>query len=95
MNRKSIALYNRNKKFNIEIIEYKDDIKSVTPYLDTNELELNSSLSCLNDIQKKIIVDKYINNLTDTEIACTLGISRQSVYSNKVKSLNKLKKYYL
>ncbi|CZR97651.1 Sigma-70, region 4 [Clostridioides difficile] len=95
LNRKSISLYNRNKKFNIEIIKYNDDIKSITPCLDTNELELYSSLNCLSDIQKKIIIDKYINNLTDTEIACDLGISRQSVYSNKVKSLSKLKKYYL
>lgn len=95
LNRKSISLYNTNKKFNTETIEYNDDIKSITSYLDTNELELYSSLNCLSDIQKKIIIDKYINNLTDIEIACTLGISRQSVYYNKVKALDKLKKYYL
>ncbi|MDB0438054.1 hypothetical protein C4R89_00695 [Clostridioides difficile] len=95
LNRKSISLYNRNKKFNTETIKYNDDRKSITPCSDTNELELYSLLNCLSDIQKKIIIDKYINNLTETEIACTLGISRQTVYSNKVKALSKLKKYYL
>ncbi|HHY0049444.1 TPA: sigma-70 family RNA polymerase sigma factor [Clostridioides difficile] len=95
LNRKSISLYNRNKKFNTETIKYSDNIKSRTSYLDTNEVELYLSLNCLNDVQKKIIIDKYLNNLTDTQIACNLGISRQSVYSNKVKALSKLKKYYL
>ncbi|MFL8675619.1 sigma factor-like helix-turn-helix DNA-binding protein [Clostridioides sp. GD02377] len=95
MNRKSISLYNRNKKFNAETIKYNDNIKSKTSCLDTNEVELYLSLNCLSDVQKKIIIDKYFYNLTDTEIACNLELSRQSVYSNKVKALSKLKKYYL
>lgn len=95
LNRKSISLYNKNKKVNTETIKYNNNIKSTIQCSDINELELFLSLNCLSDIQKKIIIYKYINNLTDTEIACNLGISRQTVYSNKIKALSKLKKYYL
>lgn len=94
LDNKSNMLYKSNSKFNNEIIGYDDEINTEKEYLQTNKVEIYAMLDCLNDIQKKIIISKYINKLTDNEIASALGISRQSVYSNKNKALDKLKKYY-
>lgn len=94
LNNKSNMLYKTNSKFNNEIIGYDDEINHEKEYLQTSKVEIYAMLDCLNDIQKKIIISKYINKLTDNEIASALGVSRQSVYYNKNKALDKLKKYY-
>lgn len=94
LDNKSNTLYKSNSKFNNEIIEYDDEINTGKEYLQTSKVEIYAMLDYLNDIQKKIIISKYINELTDNEIAYTLGISRQSVYTNKNKALSELKKYY-
>lgn len=92
LDNKSNMLYKSNSKFNNEIIGYDDEINNEIEYLQTNKVEIYAMLYCLNHIEKKIIISKYINKLTDKEIAYSLGISRQSVYTNKIKALNKLKK---
>jgi RNA polymerase sigma factor (sigma-70 family) len=92
---KSTKLYKSDLKIKNESIELDYKVFSQNAYIQHNDVELVSFLNCLNNIQKKIIINKYINNLTDTEIASKLGISRQSVHNNKLKSLNKLKKYII
>lgn len=93
---RSYYLYKSNLKFNHETTEFNDDIKSIEYYLHTDEnIELYSLLNSLNEIQKIILIDKYVNKLTDIEIASKLKISRQSVYKNKIKALSTLKNLIL
>lgn len=93
LDNKSNMLYKSNSKFNNEIVKDCNEISNEKEYLQINKVEIYSILDCLNNIQKKIIISKYINKLTDNEIASALGISRQSVYVNKNKALSKLKKF--
>lgn len=88
---KSHYLYKSNLKFNNEITEFNDEVNSTCTVLDTDNIEFYSLLNCLNETQKTIIIDKYINKLTDFEIATKLNISRQSIYKNKIKALDILK----
>lgn len=93
LDNKSNMLYKSNLRFNNEIMRDSNEISNEKEYLQINKVEIYVMLDCLNDIEKKIIISKYINNLRYNEIAFFLGISRQSVYSNKNKALSKLKKY--
>lgn len=94
LKRKTSYLYKSNLKFINETTEYNDDIKSIATYLETDILEIDSMLNCLNNTQKQIIIDKYIYKLTDIEISSKLKVSRQTIYCNKVKALNLLKIFY-
>lgn len=92
---KASSLYRQNLKFNNETTEFNDYIKSNSTFLETDNIELHSLFECLNETQKIILIDKFLNKLTDTEIASKLGVSRQSVYKNKIKGLDTLKKLFL
>lgn len=89
---KSTKLYKSTKNKHISL-----DIHNISQsyMLDEYNIELYSSLSCLNIIERKIIIDKYIKHLTFSEIASNLGVSRQTVYKNKNSSIKKLKKYFI
>lgn len=73
-------------------VEFNDDIDSSSRCFDIDEIELKSLFGCLSKNQNKIMIKKYIHKSTDIEIASELGISRQSVYINNKKSIEKLKK---
>ncbi|MGL4731300.1 MAG: sigma-70 family RNA polymerase sigma factor [Clostridium sp.] len=95
LSNKCSCLYKQNLKFYNETTEFNDNINSIETFLETDNIELYSLFECLNETQKLILVDKFLNKLTDTEIASKLGISRQSVYKNKIKGLDTLKKLFL
>ena len=67
-----------------------DQFKS---YDDTSAdlLDLRDEIEKLNDDEKKIIVDRYFNDLTQSEISKELGISQVQVSRNETKILRKLK----
>lgn len=46
----------------------------------------------LNSIQKKIIIGKYMYNYSYKELTKILNVSRQTIYTQKKKALQKLKK---
>ena len=54
-------------------------------------LDLKDELSKLTDYEKKIIVDRYFNEMTQSEISKELGISQVQVSRNETKILQKLK----
>ena len=54
-------------------------------------LDLREELSKLNDYEKKLIVDRYFNEMTQSEISKKLGISQVQVSRNETKILQKLK----
>ncbi len=73
---------------------YLDDentfIKDVPYYDEIDDLE-NVYLSYLTELQKKIIIFKYIYGYSDNEIAKSLKISRQAVNRTKNRGLNTIK----
>ena len=54
-------------------------------------IQLKDELTMLNPFEKKIIEQRYINDLTQQETAKTLGISQVQVSRNEKKVLTKLK----
>ena len=54
-------------------------------------LDLREELSKPNDYEKKLIVDRYFNEMTQSEISKKLGISQVQVSRNETKILQKLK----
>ena len=77
-----------------------DDGKEIT-LLDTipdiNEMDINTlvalrdELSKLNDEEKQIINNRYINDLTQSEVASNMGISQVQVSRKEQKVLKKLR----
>ena len=54
-------------------------------------LDLREELSKLDEYEKKLIVDRYFNEMTQSEISKKLGISQVQVSRNETKILQKLK----
>lgn len=78
-----------NKKIKTEVlkvdIEYYDYYKKI-------ELEYISwLLSGLSDIQKKIIIGKYVYNYSNIKLSEICGISRQAIYKHKKKAFEIIK----
>ncbi|WP_313340751.1 sigma-70 family RNA polymerase sigma factor [Sedimentibacter sp.] len=73
---------------------YLDDentfINDVPYYDEIDDLE-NAYLSYLTELQKKIIILKYVYGYSDNEIANSLRISRQAVNRAKNRGLNAIK----
>ena len=67
-----------------------DQFKS---YDDTSAevLDLRNEISKLDEYEKKLIVDRYFNEMTQSEISKELGISQVQVSRNETKILKKLK----
>lgn len=65
-----------------------------TLYEDFSEpnIDLHNALKSLPFLQQQIVILKFFYMMSDKEIISRLGISRQSVYKNKIKALEKLKK---
>jgi RNA polymerase sporulation-specific sigma factor len=67
-----------------------DQFKS---YDDTSAevLDLRNEINKLDEYEKKLIVDRYFNEMTQSEISKELGISQVQVSRNETKILKKLK----
>ena len=78
-------------------IIYLDDentfIRDIPYYDELTDLE-NSSFQCLTNLQKKIIILKYIHGFSDQEIANSLCISRQAVNRAKNRGISIIKAIY-
>lgn len=61
----------------------------------TTNIFINDLLGQLNKREKEIICKKYIYQISETEIAKSLNITRQAVNRTKNKALNRLKKYLI
>ena len=58
-------------------------------------LTLYDSLTTLNDKEQTIIKKRYFDDLTQSEIACELGISQAQVSRLEKNALNELKKHFM
>lgn len=85
--RKYIKIYNNETELNLDILE-----DSCTYEIEDN-IYIQTLLNTLPEMQKKIIEDRYIKDLSDSEIANKLHISRQAVNKSRNKALNHLRKY--
>lgn len=54
---------------------------------------INELLDKLTEVQKKIIISIYINNISESDLARQMHISRQAINRSKNRALNNLKKY--
>lgn len=57
----------------------------------TNDLEFYSLINRLSNTQKQILCYRYLDQLSDSEIAIKLQISRQAVHKKRKQALFKLK----
>ena len=72
-----------------QFYEYHSSSLSFQDHL-TSE-ELYKSFNQLTEKQKNIITLSYLHQMTDTEIAKSLGISQQSVYKTRKSAIRKLR----
>lgn len=89
----SKTVYSIDEPLNIDGKELtlQDTIGSVdSPYLD-DLIQLKDELERLTPLEKQIIEQRYMNDLTQSETANVLGISQVQVSRNEKKVLTKLK----
>lgn len=92
--------YQENKEF-IESIEVEEGFEfSSNPFFENIEEKLsyreliNKSLSTLNEKEKYIIIEKYVNQRSDIDIGKQFSISSQMISKSKRKILKKLKIFF-
>lgn len=78
-----------NKK--IKTVPLKTDIKYYDYYKKIESEYILWLLSELSDIQKKVIVGKYIYNYSNIKLSKVCGISRQAIFRHKKKALEIIK----
>ena len=78
---------------NDEVESIDSSFNQFKSYDDTSAdvLDLRDEIEKLDECEKKIIVDRYFNELTQNEISKKLGISQVQVSRNETKILQKLK----
>ena len=78
---------------NDEVTSLDDNYFEVSSYDNTSAevLDLKNEISKLNDEEKKLIIARYYDELTQSETSNILGISQVQVSRNENKILNKLK----
>lgn len=96
LNRRSIDLYRKNVLNNIQHLELNETTISDCPMdsiLDKILVDSILHISTLTEKQKNILVERYIKNNSDSEIAYDLNISRQAVYENRKKAINTIRTF--
>lgn len=92
------AYLNLLKKYKTKIqyvyLDAEDTFVREVPYYDKTE-DLDIYLSCLTELQRKVIILKYIYGYSDNEIAKKLQISRQAVNRVKNRGFNTIKEKIL
>ncbi|GAA0853987.1 sigma-70 family RNA polymerase sigma factor [Paenibacillus glucanolyticus] len=58
-----------------------------------SSLPLHKAILKLTETEKKVLLDAYVFNKSDTEIAKNKGVSQQAISKTRTKALNKLKSY--
>lgn len=81
-----------NVNKHIEITALETDFICYDCYERLEEESFYRMLRNLNSIQKKIIIGKYVYNYSDKELTRILNISRQTIYIQKKKALQQIKK---
>ena len=76
---------------NIEATIFETDFICYDCYEKLEEKYIFELMKNLRDIQKKIIIGKYVYDYSDIELAVLLNISRQTIYKQKKKALIILK----
>ncbi|QAA30785.1 sigma-70 family RNA polymerase sigma factor [Clostridium manihotivorum] len=79
----------KNKLFSCS---YDFDFNTISSMNEGYTIELYDLLNDLTKREQFVIVSKYINELSDNDIANTIHISRQAVNQTKNRSINKLRK---
>lgn len=82
-------IYNYNDDYKIERITYKNDLSLLN-----DDLYITDIKKILNIKEYELFCLKFINQLSDSEIAKIKNVSRQAINKNIIKIKNKLKKYY-
>lgn len=72
-------------------IELYNSVKCLETGMDVDILNLRSEIDKLSDAEKKLIVSRYYNDLTQTEASRELGISQVQVCRKEGKILEKLR----
>ena len=77
--------YKKTEKLLKEMVIY-EKILEIREEENTRKLmdNINKAMECLTDLEKKIITDFYINNLTMYEISMEIQLTRE--YTSKVKT---------
>lgn len=82
----------KNINKNIEITAFETDFICNDCYEELERENFYRMLKNLKSIQKKIIIGKYVYNYTDIELAKIFHVSRQTIFNQKKKALQQLKK---
>lgn len=84
---------------NIETTILETDLICYDCYEELEERYIFELMINLNDIQKKIIIGKYVYGNSDIELSLLLNVSRQTIYKQKKKALiilkDEIKKGYI
>ncbi|SFB38080.1 sigma-70 family RNA polymerase sigma factor [Clostridium frigidicarnis] len=83
LNKRNSKIY--NTEFSSDLIDLDSD------YTDSNNTIFKDLLNHLTDLEKKIIIYKYIHSYSDIEIGKLRNVSRQSVHKTHKRALKKLK----
>lgn len=82
-------LYNYDEDYKIGKITYKEDLSSLE-----DDLYITDIKNILNNKEYELFYLKFINQLSDSEIAKIKNVSRQAINKSIIKIKNKLKEYY-
>ncbi|WP_099191015.1 RNA polymerase sigma factor [Tepidibacter mesophilus] len=85
--RKHVKGISKELEINLEITEDK------TNYQLEDKIFIDNLLNLLTDIQRIILVEKFLKGYSDLEISNKLHISRQAVNKSKNRALKRLKSY--
>lgn len=94
MENKKIDLFRKDVKGVREEVEINLDIlEDEESYEYDDRLFIKSLLDTLTNIQKRVIVDKYIRGYSDNEIAIRMNILRQAVNRSKNRAIKSIRDY--
>nr|WP_312580050.1 sigma-70 family RNA polymerase sigma factor [Sedimentibacter sp.] len=88
---KYINILRQNINKNIETTILETDFICYDCYEKLDKEYFFGLMQSLNDIQKKIIIGKYVYDYSDIELSALLKVSRQTIYKHKKKALTILK----
>ena len=76
-----------------EEVSSMEEVYNIGKYDNTSVdvLDLKNELNKLNEDEKKLILSRYYNDMTQSEVSKELGISQVQVSRNETKILQKLK----
>lgn len=83
-----LSIEEAKEEYNIEAKDYYYKWENID-----NKILINESLSTLNKLEHQIIIDRYFNDLTQSETAKKLGISQVKVSRIEQKGKAKIKEY--